>query len=57
MKTEVSLNTMRKALRNGNILAFSLGLLVSLVLPQSWLVVVTAVILSVVSLICSRRCC
>ncbi len=49
---------MRKCVRNGNIFAFSMGLLVSYILPQGWLVVVVAVILAVTAAVASHcyRC-
>ncbi|MBR2175969.1 MAG: hypothetical protein IJ861_03355 [Clostridia bacterium] len=47
---------MRRCIRNGNIFAFSLGMLVGLILPQSWIAVVAAVLLAVVAFV-SRRCC
>ena len=48
--------SVRACIRNGNLLAFSLGLLVSCVLPQSWLVIIIAVILALTAVICARRC-
>ncbi len=38
---------MRRCVRNGNILSFSLGLLVSCILPQHCLIVIIAVVLAV----------
>lgn len=47
---------MRKLVRQGNVLAFSLGLLISHILPQSWLVIVIALVLAVTAFIGSRCC-
>ncbi|MBQ3928813.1 MAG: hypothetical protein II711_01820 [Clostridia bacterium] len=47
---------MRGCIRNGNILAFSLGLLVSSILPQSWVIVIIAIVLAVTAVICTRCC-
>ena len=43
----VESEVMRRCVKNGNILSFSLGLLVSCVLPQHCLIVIIAVILAV----------
>lgn len=47
---------MKKCLKNGNILAFSIGLFVSRILPQGWLVVAIALVLAFTA-ISSSRCC
>ena len=47
---------MRRCIKNGNILAFSLGLLVSCILPDGCLIAIIAVVLAVTSIISSRCC-
>lgn len=47
---------MKRCLKNGSLLAFSIGLIVSRIVPQCWLVVVMAVILALTA-IASSRCC
>ncbi len=47
---------MKRCLKNGNILAFSIGLIVSRILPPGWLVVVMALVLACTAL-ASSRCC
>lgn len=46
---------MRRCIRSGKMLAFSLGLIAGLVLPGSWIAVVAAVLLVVISFVMRGR--
>ncbi|MDD6490316.1 MAG: hypothetical protein PUG48_11025 [Clostridia bacterium] len=47
---------MKNCIKNGNILAFSLGLLVSFIFPQCWLIVIVAVLLIIMAIMWPKCC-
>ena len=50
--------SVKKCVRNGNMLAFSLGMLAASILPPWWIAVVAAVLLTITTFVCGRcrRC-
>ncbi|MGN0537223.1 MAG: hypothetical protein ACI4M3_04535 [Acutalibacteraceae bacterium] len=45
---------MRHCIKSGNTLAFGLGLIVSLIFPQCWVTAIVAVLVIVLSIVCTK---